>query len=814
MRSRRRSRSIAIVMLMVAGALPATLHGQWFRRAMNLLRPPPVATPQGADPDSDDDSDGPRSIVLFENGDVRRKLELVRLQIDGQHYEEAARKLGQFLQDAETRDFFLRHDDGRRDGQSFQAEVRRLLYDLPPAGQAAYRVQFEPVARARLNAAVARGGEASLREVAQRFPETRAGDEALYRLGYSLWDHGRIHAAAACFKRLKSRPLGAAPFEPALSAMIAACWTRLGCADRARAAIAPLRKSFQSVAVSIAGSLSPTLSTDQAVDEFLARFGRESFQAVDTAEDWQTFRGDAARNRSVAARAPFLAPRWSQPASTDAQTQLMIERARHSYAQGMATSLPLLNPLVVDDLVLTRTAHGVAAFDRLTGQALWRYPSADDGDNAGLDRILWQEPAGGSFSVDDECVYLLENLQMGDADAGRSSRNVLSALEHLQSRQGNLRWQVGGVGGGAEPRLANAFFLGPALCWQGRLYLLAEWKAALSLVVLDRANGHLEWSQDLALVEQGISEDPFRMIGGATPSIAPDEIIICPTSGGAVVAVDLTTQSLLWAYRYTRRAAGRGRGDLPAPFDENEHPPRLDQFDRWLDATVALAGGCAIVTPCESHEIHCLDLQSGQARWAQPRGESMFVACTAGERVIVVGRKQVQARQFADGAMAWSLALPQGSFPAGRGVFAGERYFLPTTTASILEIDLATGKIAGEQKSPREIPAGNLIWHKGLFISQGPSALEAFDEHEQLVGQIRDRLEKNPRDSEALIRRGELELASGNLAQAIAAFRMAHKAARSPKAKARLTSALLEGVRKKIPDFEQLTAELDLLMGP
>src|SRR5262249_28450162 len=142
------------------------------------------------------------------------------------------------------------------------------------------------------------------------------------------------------------------------------------------------------------------------------------------------------------------------------------------------------------------------------------------------------------------------------------------------------------------------------LAWQGRLFLLLELKGALSLAVLDRSSGRLDWMQELALVEQPIADDPLRMIAGATPSISADDIIVCPTSGGAVIAVDLTTQSLLWAYRYVRRAPGQPMASV----DDIEFSPRLDQFDRWLDATVSIAGNSAVVTPVESREIHCLDL--------------------------------------------------------------------------------------------------------------------------------------------------------------------------------------------------------------
>src|SRR6185369_2336000 len=114
---------------------------------------------------------------------------------------------------------------------------------LPQEGLTAYRVQYEPVARAELTAALTRGDESTLRQVALRFPETKAGDEALYRLGHYLFDHDRTRAAAACFERLKSRPAAAAPFEPGLSLTLAACWGRLGDRDRARDAFAQLRET-------------------------------------------------------------------------------------------------------------------------------------------------------------------------------------------------------------------------------------------------------------------------------------------------------------------------------------------------------------------------------------------------------------------------------------------------------------------------------------------------------------------------------------------------------------------------------------------
>jgi hypothetical protein len=117
-------------------------------------------------------------------------------------------------------------------------------------------------------------------------------------------------------------------------------------------------------------------------------------------------------------------------------------------------------------------------------------------------------------------------------------------------------------------------------------------------------------------------------------------------------------------------------------------------------------------------------------------------------------------------------------------------------------------------KSPRERPAGNLIWHRGLFVSQGPTALEAFDERDWLVGDVRQRLERNPRDPDALIRRGELEQAAGRITEAIGAFRSAHGATGSSRTRAKLVSALLEAVRQDDSDKDALSVELDGLIEP
>ncbi len=70
-------------------------------------------------------------------------------------------------------------------------------------------------------------------------------------------------------------------------------------------------------------------------------------------------------------------------------------------------------------------------------------------------------------------------------------------------------------------------------------------RGEIRLVVLDSATGRLQWSQQLAHVDQGtILFDSLRRMSGGSPSFA-EGVLVCPTSAGAIVAVDLANRSLL-----------------------------------------------------------------------------------------------------------------------------------------------------------------------------------------------------------------------------------------------------------------------------
>ncbi|MGB1707722.1 MAG: hypothetical protein ACPHF4_07855, partial [Rubripirellula sp.] len=91
---------------------------------------------------------------------------------------------------------------------------------------------------------------------------------------------------------------------------------------------------------------------------------------------------------------------------------------------------------------------------------------------------VWNDLPYGQVTSDGERVYVLEGLKNVNPSTRRvgfmgavTSGNSLVALE-LES-EGILKW-FQGVRAGADSPLAEAFFLGPPLPIDGRLYVMCE----------------------------------------------------------------------------------------------------------------------------------------------------------------------------------------------------------------------------------------------------------------------------------------------------------------------------------------------------
>jgi outer membrane protein assembly factor BamB len=337
-------------------------------------------------------------------------------------------------------------------------------------------------------------------------------------------------------------------------------------------------------------------------------------------------------------------------------------------------------------------------------------------------------------------------------------------------RTGKLRWHVGGPAGPHALRQPETFFLGPPLPLLGQLYVLGEIKGEIRLLALDGATGNLLWSQQLAVAEQGVLQDAARRWAGASPSYA-DGVLVCPTTTGALVGFDLTRRSLLWGYRYGQNRSGN-RMNMGIPMVlSGPGPPR------WIDGSVSIADGRVLATPAESESLYCLSLTDGGLLWKCPRNGDLYVACVDREKVVLVGRRAVRALHMVDGTPAWqrTIELPESSTPSGRGFLAGDRYFLPLSSAEVVGIDLQKGRIVQVAKSRKGDIPGNIICHRGKVISQALQSVDAYYQLDAVQTEARRRLAANPNDAEALSLRGEILLDAGKRSEAVTAFRRAYE---------------------------------------
>lgn len=538
--------------------------------------------------------------------------------------------------------------------------------------------------------------------------------------------------------------------------------------------------------------------------------------------------------------------------SLQRRTQLegLIAREQSALRDDSRIAFPAALPLVVGDAVVYRTISDVTAVRLRTGELLWRSALTDGAltrlwNNRNIEtragevrdvneavsaslsahvrRRLFRDAAAGTLSSDGQTIFALEELDPSNNNAtanamrGLAEPAAANKLVAYDLAGGRMLWEIGGPRGAKPVELSGHFFLGPPLPLDGRLYCLAEVQGDLRLLVLeqtaDRGAVKIDWSQTLVAVDRPVSSSPLRRLSGLSPSFA-DGILVCPTSTGAVIAIDLVRRVLLWGHPYTSTAATDGV-EFAAPMFRRGRTQSLsvddaDEKSRWVDASPLIADGRAIVTPRDADVLLCLDLLDGRLLWSLPRGEWLYPACVIDGRVVLVGRDGLAAFQLADGKPVETFASI-GVESAGRGVRVGARYFLPLANGEIATVDLNSGRILARTKlSDGRVP-GNLIAGAGAIVSQSAGELIAFAPLRDIETQIAEQLQSDPQQPAALALRGELRLHHGNEAEGLADLRESLRRQSDPRVKSILAASLLAGLRGNAALVHDRAAELEAL---
>lgn len=771
-----------------------------------------------------------------------RRLQAAKELLARSRLGEAVRYLGAIAEAPE--DFFIQSAPGEP-YRSLKAEAHRLIGRLPPKGRESYELQYGARARRMLQEAVAEGNPTGLAEISRRFFHTQAGYEATFLLGLDNFERGSPLTGALTLRRLRDVGPAADRFEPALSLAMASCWLQAGQLDQVRKALVELKAARPLQAVTVAGQKVRLFEdAEDPVAWLRALVGPFSNTVAEqVADGWLMHGGTPGRNGLSPGGAPLLNTRWRVPITNDPLVENDLQQLRQRYRDENVSEAPVLSPLAVGNVVLMRSVRNLLAVDFDTGKRLWDVPvddhleaqldaSANDWMSqqsvqlpVGLAQRIWDDAAYGRLSSDGQRVFSVEDL--GVAAGMYLGRTVFIRGRRLRDpgepkpfnrlaahdiRTGKLQWHLGGPSDQFGLRLPETFFLGPPLPLAGRLYVLSESKEEIRLHALQAETGDSLWSQQLAVVEQPIQRDVVRRLAGASPSYA-DGILVCPTSAGAVVAVELATRSLLWGYRYAREADPNGQFRDPVM-------RRLGMIrggeptDAWTDSGATLAGGRVLVSPVEANEIHCLSLIDGRLLWKRPRQDDLYLACVEQGKVILVGRRQVRALRLSDGEEAWKpVGLPEAAVPSGRGYLTGRTYYVPLGSGEVLAVDVAQGRAVRTIKSREGAVPGNLICHRGQVISQSVDGVQSFYQLDALRALVDQRLAAQPDDAEALALRGEILSDEGRREAAIEALRRSYRLSADPRTRDVLREAFLEGLRDEFGvhccDAEEIERLLD-----
>ncbi len=777
----------------------------------------------------------PLQVFLNAPRPVQQQLSKAQKALDAERYPEAVELLGNLLLGnfgdlddyVSGQDYFI-FNNGRR--VSVKSEAQRMLGKIPARGREWYELKFGTDARLMLNEAIASMDERGLAEVSRKYFHTQAGYEAAMLAGRLHLDQGRPLAAALYFKQLADSPPARTRLDPQLSILLAASWMHANRPDECLAVLNDLKLRNNSRPLSLGGQKVGWFRADGDAQAWLrATLGNPAARMGGREVEWVVHRGNLQRNGLVPGGFPLLSERWRVHTVNDPlDMEMVAERRSHFDSHGI-TAIPSIQPLAIGRTVIMRTAHRVVAVDIESGKRVWDYPWFESEEEEGLDEIddqrdrsrrtnelgerLWEDAVYGQMSSDRRRLYMLDELTYtssftipsirvgGFPPRNRRATNQLVALS--VEDEGTLLWVVGGESGEDEPQLAGASFLGPPLPLMDQLYVLAELNGELRLVVLDPLTGQLQWSQQLAQVaDLPLWRDPQRRLAGATPSFA-DGVLICPTSAGACVAVDIGMRNLLWGYTYT--------SNRPTTKRHNYHrPPRLEVGQRWVDGTATIVEGSVLLTPIESNKMHCLDLLTGNSRWTPiDRGDMLYVAGVHEGTILLVGTESLRGIRLSDGKPAWEADLDLGgAHPSGRGFLTGPYYYLPTNTAELLKVSVKDGKVIETTKT--DVPLGNLLSYRDQIVSQNVDWLSTYFQSEPLRNLVTSRLKEDPKDPWALTRFAEIQLQDGLQDEAMKTLRIAHALQPGDDVtKTLLVDTLMDALDRDFEQYQDVAGDLD-----
>jgi outer membrane protein assembly factor BamB len=800
-----------------------------------------------------DPSEFSHALSLPKDNDKKRQLEAAEDYIKIADWGLALPLLQKLVSTRE--DVFAQIERSGPDGKkkpvmvSVKAEASRLIGTLPKEGTEAYKTQYGAQATDDLKKARAAGDPAMLAEVMRLYLYTDAGAEAANLLGTYHLDRGEYVAADLCFGKLLDRA-GADNLPPdVLFKAAMALHMQDDPAARAREEAAWKKLNGRVRELVVRGEPRSVTELQDYVAKMTRGLGSRN------QKDYAMVYGNPARNGQLFGEIPFMHRRWQQvladlhpkeDRTSGAATPLRAaERYLNQRGQAIIpANVPVTATVTKADkqspLIIYRTYGGVQAVELKNGKLAWESSSKWSldgllnetktvgavnnwlnfyvGQNMQRPTILFENSVLGSLSTDNQYVYAVEDLavpppgqfQNVNFNPGANpygySAELIDAIRHsrllaIHAGNGRLEWQVPDPrdkeDGKAKTELDDCYFLGPPLPMAGKLYVLIEKQQELRLVCLDPAQkGKVLSSQALATTRDKMQQDVARRTEAAHLAYG-EGVLVCPTNAGAILGIDLLTNSLLWAYPYREKSE-------PAP-DQGDFEGKMlpggrvirrgggiaytgvpNPATQWKVTPPIIQDGKVLFAAPDATSLHCINLRDGAPVWSQKRTEDdLYLGGVFAGKVLVVGKKSVKAYKLSNGELAWEKRELETGMPSGFGIASDNVYYLPLKeagqekTPEICAIDVDRGEVLAHTKARKLAdgsapePPGNLVFYEGDVLSQSYTEVVAYPQLKVKIAQMQQTLAQNPSDPVGLTELGELHLDQGKLSEAVADLKQA-----------------------------------------
>ncbi|MDR0522173.1 MAG: hypothetical protein LBH00_10020 [Planctomycetaceae bacterium] len=302
-----------------------------------------------------------------------------------------------------------------------------------------------------------------------------------------------------------------------------------------------------------------------------------------------------------------------------------------------------------------------------------------------------------------------------------------------------------------ELAFRETWFLGAPLPLHNRLYIIGENDGIVQLFVLENGTGKLIARLPLAqaLTSASAATGVIRRSYPLFPAAAGG-ILLCPTSSGLIVAVDVMTITPLWCFTYLPAAEneeddtnGNGRQKMRMMRKGMQLWPGMQLNDAlvnqvynergWQVPTIMVDRQRVLITPADRTAIYCLDLLTGKLLWEKPsvpvqdnlptmqaqqmpgavpnkpaaetkknktpagigKNDALYVACIHNNKVFTVGAQKISAYDMDTGAaVKFGGHFPTGLLPAGTGIHHDNQYMIPFSGGYLALFNLDSGETA------------------------------------------------------------------------------------------------------------------------